>query len=164
VSEERKANPYAPPAAPLREVRTWETGSAARGLLLGFLCDMGTSIVGIAILIAAMYALLSASGAPEEAIFDSMGMDDPTSVFSISAMVIEGLGAMLGGWVCARVARHSEYRLAAILAALIVAAGFAFGGDFDTPTSKLIDTVVVGLSTMLGTWLAVRRTRRERAG
>ena len=78
-------------------------------------------------------------------------------------ILLHGVGgacSFLGGFVCARVARHSEYRLGAILAALTLTFGWVTNGGEQQPALTLVAAIVTVFSTIFGAWVGAWRNRR----
>jgi hypothetical protein len=53
------------------------------------------------------------------------GIDSP---MALALALVGCMFSVLGGYVCARIAKHSEYKLGLVLAACSVVAGLALGG------------------------------------
>jgi hypothetical protein len=115
---------------------------------LGVVTDVGGTVV-FDTLIAVVYATVLAKqgvGASQiAALIQDQSLD---TSFGLLATV-GGLGfSYLGGLVCARIARRSELRYAAITAVLNTLAGLALsGGQMGLP--KLIGTTVLSIAVVL---------------
>jgi hypothetical protein len=139
-------NPYSPPGAAVSDPKA-RPGSPVKAVLLGAIVDIvGTLVVGT--LVAVTYgASLAASGASVEDI-DAMSSNIPVDSWQFIVGLLIGCGfSLLGGYVCARIAKRSEYKLGCILGGISVLAGLLIGmGEY----SSAID-----LSLILATFAAV---------
>lgn len=115
-------NPYAPPQAKLADAPA-APGSAFKAVALGLAADLGgTLLAGIVIGLVGL-----ASGIAPEAL-EKISLDPGSWLFWAGGAA--GLAcSVLGGYVCARIARRDEMRLGAVLAALTALAGFYIGAD-----------------------------------
>lgn len=153
-------NPYAPPGADLGKPPPPEQGSAAKAVLFGFLVDTGLSLV-VGVLFAMLYGMfLAATGRSMEQISEMMTAPDPFSLPILLLQAVGGACSFLGGFVCSRVARHSEYRLGAVLAVLSLAASWVFSGGEQQPAMVLVSSIVTVFSTLFGAWVGAWRNRR----
>jgi hypothetical protein len=153
-------NPYAPPGAELGAPPPPEQGSAFKAVLFGFLVDVGLSLV-VGVLFAMLYGVYQiASGQSMEEIGQFFAEPDPFSLPMLLLQVVGGACSFLGGFVCARVARHSEYRLGAILAALTLTFGWVTNGGEQQPVLTLVASIVTVFSTLFGAWVGAWKNRR----
>jgi hypothetical protein len=122
-------NPYKPPAATVRDPPRPPRAprSPVVGVLTGLAIDVGGTIVA-GIVLGIVYAVvLAARGMGPEQIQTTLTDVDPSSGFFLLSGVV-GLGlSVLGGYVCARMVRRDERRLAAIMGGLSAASGVALG-------------------------------------
>ena len=155
-----KPNPYAPPGAELGTPPPLEQGSAFKAVLFGFLVDVGLSLV-VGVVFAMLYGVYQvAMGQSMEEIGQFFTEPDP---FSLSMLLLQAAGgacSFLGGFVCARVARHAEYRLGAILAASTLVFGWVTNGGEQRPALTLVASIVTVFSTLFGAWVGAWRNRR----
>src|SRR5262245_28827166 len=121
-------NPYAPPEATVQDQPS-KPGSAFKAMALGLAVDVGGSLIAAVILAAIYGAALAATGVPREDITAAMQASATDSWFFYVGSLVGGGFSVLGGYVCARIARRSEMKLGAILAALSAISGFLLGGD-----------------------------------
>jgi hypothetical protein len=142
-------NPYAPPGAALQDLPA-KAGSALKAVTLGLLVDVGGTTAG-GLLLGILYGIwLAASGmSVEDVAAASEGAMQQSWMFWISTAM--GLGfSVLGGFVCARIARRNEIKLGAILALLsallgyLLAAGYYELGTFLSLTLASIGAVIFG--------------------
>jgi len=155
-------NPFKPPEADLGPVPPPEKGSAIKAVFFGFLADVGlTMVIGAAFMVA-FFIYHTLTGTDLEALMKMISEPEDDSTFTVVLSIIGGFGSALGGYVCARVARHSEYRLGAILIVLSTLYGLALAGEETSPRLLLVTLVIAMVATMFGTWVGVRRNRVRR--
>ena len=126
------------------------------------LTDFGGTFA-LSIALAFFYAMaLAASGTPPEQIAEAISSTSADSWYYWAATLGGGGFSVLGGYVCARVARQSEYTLGAILAAISVGLGLLIGGgssERDVGMSIVLNAATVAC-VILGAWLGKKRNRR----
>lgn len=154
-------NPYTPPSAQVGDIEV-RKGSGIKAILAGLAVDIGGSILsGVAfVMIAGIF--MSNTGADGDQIASSINAlaDDP---WIYSGGVAAGfLFSVLGGYTCARIARHSEYRLGAILAAISIAFGLIVGTGEDSLALDIALMAAAFASTMIGIWLGTSRNAKDR--
>lgn len=154
-------NPYAPPTAPVGDV-TARRGSGIKAVLAGLAVDIGGSILASVVLTMAYAMSLAGTGADETEIASSLAEIPADSWVYMVGIVAGCLFSALGGYVCARIARHSEYRLGAILATVSAASGLMMGSDAAGPMFNIALASAGFASTMAGAWLGVSRNARNR--
>jgi len=154
-------NPYAPPEATVHDLPP-RPGSAFKAIALGLAVDVGGSLIATVILAVIYGAALGAAGVRREDIAATMQASATDSWF-FYAGVLFGLGfSMLGGYVCARIARRSELKLGAILAALSALLGLALAGD-DHQLGTLLSLTLAGIGAVIaGARLGLARNRTGR--
>ena len=96
-------------------------------MVAGLAVDIGGSMLA-SIVIGIVYAVVLASRgmAPEEVGKILTALDPSSGYFILSSAIGFGF-SLLGGYVCARIARRDERRLSVILAALIEVIGLVLG-------------------------------------
>lgn len=122
------SNPYQAPAAPLAD-RVPVKPRPVLGIVVGALIDLlGTT--GFGIVVGAGYAVyFMTQGMDPEVVGARMAEDfGPTAPLGIAMMLVGLLISSLAGYVCARMAKRSEYRYAAILSVISVSFGLLVGG------------------------------------
>ena len=153
-------NPYAPPGADLGRTPP-EKGAAWKAIVFGLLSDIALTMV-LSILFFAFYSgYLILTGTPADQIGDAFNADAGDAIVTVGLLVTGGAGSMLGGFICARVAKHSEYRLGAILTAISLVLGFLFITD-EPIAIVLMSTTVTVAATFAGVWTGVRLNRSGR--
>jgi hypothetical protein len=154
-------NPYSAPGAKVADPAPGP-GSPYKAVLLGLLTDFGGTFA-LSITLAFVYAItLAGSGMPQEEIQAAIQNVSPDSWY-FWAGLIGGTGfSVLGGYVCARVARQSEYTLGVILAAAGVVLGLLLFGDGGREVGFTIVLNATSVAAVIvGAWLGKKRNRRR---
>jgi hypothetical protein len=153
-------NPYAAPKARLGGGDA-PPGAAWKAVILGLVVDVGGSTVaGIALVL--LYGMaLGASGASAEEIAEQISHPARDSWFSILGFVIGTGFSILGGYVCARIARRAELKLGAITAALSTLIALVMSLQQE-PDMALVATIVTFGAVVSGA-LAGRARNRQRS-
>ncbi|MGE5386859.1 MAG: hypothetical protein ACM3SV_13340 [Betaproteobacteria bacterium] len=116
-------NPFTPPKADVADVPDTTPGSPIKAVLFGFLTDFGGSMLA-GIPFAFIYGvLLSVSGIPADEVGQALTEMPPDSLYAVIGYGIGLAFSMLGGFVCARIAKRNEYVLAAVAATLSALSG-----------------------------------------
>jgi hypothetical protein len=134
-------------------------GSPVKGMIFGLLVDIGGSLVASFVLFFIWAIWLSSSGLDADAVAQSMAEPDPLSGFSLASYTLGGGFSWLGGYVCARVARETELRCAAVIATISSLVSLAMGIGLP-PGLYLFLTVLTFASVMLGGWMGEQRNAR----
>ena len=147
---------YRPPQADLT-VPDSDAGSGVKAVMVGVLADIGGTLL-VGLLFGISYGFyLARQGLVAEQILQAIEHIEPFSVLGMLSSLLGLLVSMLAGYLCARIANHSEYKYAAILGVVSCLFGVLIGADF----YSLIEVVAVMLVTfaavLFGTWLHVRR-------
>jgi len=155
-------NPYSPPGATVHD-QPPRPGSAFKAVALGLATDIGGTLVATAILAVIYGIALAASGVKREDIAATMQASATDSwFFYVSSLV--GLGfSVLGGYVCARIARRSELKFGAILAALSALFGILFAGENTQELGTFLSLTLLGIgAVVVGARLGQAKNRRGR--
>src|SRR5258705_175319 len=154
-------NPYAPPEATVHD-QPAKPGSAFKAIALGLAVDIGGSFIGTVLLPLGFCAAPRAAGVKGEDIGATMQASATDSWFFYVGTLV-GLGfSVLGGFVCARIARRSELKLGAILAALSAISGLALAGD-EQQLGTLLSLTLLGFGAVIvGARLGLAKNRRGR--
>lgn len=152
-------DPYQPPSSDLTP-RTEPPGSAVKAVVIGLLADIGGSIAAGIVLTFAYGFTLGLSGANAEQIASALANIPTDSWLSITGMVVGGGFSVLGGYLCARIARHSEYKLGAIVAAVSGISGLFLGGQVPAGINLALSLATIA-SVMLGAWIGLVRNRQR---
>lgn len=151
-------NPYAPPEATVKDLPA-KAGSAFKAVALGFAADIGGTFLAGMVLALVYGAVLGASGASmEEIMASSKEIGSDSWLFYVGTLV--GLAfSVLGGYVCARIARRNEMKLGAILAGLSALVGVLFSGEA-YPLGTLLSLTLAGIgAVMIGARLGYAKNR-----
>jgi hypothetical protein len=107
---------------------------------------------------------LGATGNSVEDMAKPMGAADAgNSPIGFLLNMVGCLFSVLGGYVCARIAKHSEYRLGAILSAVTVSLGFVLmAGGEPEPLAAMYALLTVA-AVMVGSHIGAKANRRDRA-
>jgi hypothetical protein len=148
-------NRYQPPTAEVHDQPATQ-GSAVKAVSLGLLVDIGGTLL-LSVVVFSAYAVVQAgNGMSVEQIEAELGNLPPTSLLFI-VMTLLGCGlSVLGGYVCARIARRRDYRLGVVLGALSTTLGLLLGSD--ESAGMLAATALLSFAAiMLGTRLGMDR-------
>jgi len=104
-------------------------------------------------------AFLAGTGMSQDEVQEALGTKNPDAFFTVMTLGIGGAGSFIGGYLCARIAKHREYTLAAILTAISLCLGWAITPEDESAAMILMGTVVTVALTLAGAWLGVRRNR-----
>lgn len=151
------SSPYIPPTADMKNAPPAPPASAAKAVLLGFAVDIGGSLA-LGIVMSSIYGfVLAGQGMNLEQIGAALTNMQHDSWFSIAAMILGAGISMLGGYVCARVSRRSDYKLGFILAAISVAVGLLFTASSYTLAMSALTAALTVCAILLGTKLGKAR-------
>ena len=152
-------NPYAPPEATLQDPPP-KAGSALKAIALGLAVDIGGTVLAGAILALLYSMVLAASGSGADEIAATMSMMATDSWLFYAATIV-GLGfSVLGGYVCARVARRAELKLGGILAAVSAVLGIVLSSEH-YQLGTLLSLTLAGIgAVLLGARLGYAKNRR----
>jgi hypothetical protein len=143
-------NPYRAPTTPLKDVLPLPPPrSPILAVLAGVAVDVGGTMAASVVIFLAVQ-LANPGMSPPELVGVLVEADRLGPYFTVSGAV--GLGfAVLGGYVCARVARRQERRWATIAGLIICAIGVALsGGSFATAGRLLLSFAGFVLGGELG--------------
>jgi len=131
-------------------------GSAVRGLAVGLLVDVVTTML-FSVVVSMLWGFaLAASGRSArevQAAFANVEGDPLIATVLVGGGV---LCSVLGGFVCERIARQGDYRVGAGLGLASVLVGFLFGEPTTSPAMTALLAVLTIGSALLGTRLAFR--------
>jgi hypothetical protein len=137
------------------EPKNLKKGSPIKAIAIGLVVDIGGSFLSGFILMIGYGILLASRGLSPQEIEHHLQNLDPYSTFFIITMVVGGLMTILGGYVCARIVNHSEYKFALIFGFVSAAFGHITSGSYHST----LDNISLGIVTMgcalLGAWLRV---------
>ena len=150
-------NPFAPPR-PDSSVKSPKRGSPVVAVLAGVAADIGGTFLAVILVGIVIAATLGLQGMSQEQIGEVFEQVHPASWESILGYIVGLAFSVLGGYVCARVAGHSEYKLAAIVAAIGAVLGLMGSGQM-SPGLDLLLTFLSVACVMAGAWLGAARNR-----
>ena len=153
------SSPYTPPSAPVRDVAR-PPGSPIKAVIYGVLVDVGGTFIAGSVLGIVHAMSLASEGLTAEQAAARLANIPLDSWLSIWGMVLGCVFSIAGGYVCARVARKSEYKLGAIVAAIGAVIGFVLSGDqyaAGVLGSLILATIV---AVMVGANLGASRNAR----
>ena len=153
-------DPFKPPSSDV-DVRETKPGSAVKAVVLGALVDFGGSILATFLFYAVFGAYLGATGGSAEELAAAAAATGTGSPMQIALNMVGCMFSVLGGYVCARIAKHSEYRLGAILSVVTVVIGYVFVGGDDGSGLLAIYSLLTVASVMVGSHLGAIRNRRD---
>ena len=121
-------NPYKPTATSLKEPPP-QPRSPILAVLVGLVVDLGGTTIASIVLATLYAATLAGRGMPVEQITEAVTEFDPASGYGLVAMLVGGGFSLLGGYVCARMARRNERKVTGVLAVVSATLGFLSGGE-----------------------------------
>ena len=153
-------DPFTPPASNV-EVREQKRGSAVKAIVVGMVVDFAGSMILSFLFVVTYAAYLGATGQADQVAKFSEGFDYDSGPGLVLA-VMGCLFSVLGGFICARIARHAEYRLGLIMATLSVALALVI--DARASATYFVLAVLSFASVMTGIHLGARKNRDEAKG
>lgn len=155
---EHSPNPFTPPRAELAERPELTPGSPIKAVLLGLAVDLGGSIV-TALLVGIAYGVsLVNEDMSNEEFTAAISQITPDSGIFIATFAVGMAFSALGGYVCARIAKRSEYRYGAILATLSA----AFGILISAGQYSILQHVLFSFATIASVLVGVRIGRGKK--
>ncbi|MET0068925.1 MAG: hypothetical protein ABW096_02740 [Candidatus Thiodiazotropha sp.] len=139
-------------------------GSAVRAILIATVVDI-TATVFIGVAISIVYGMILASnGDSIEVITTKLSNMELTSKVSLVAVVSGCIITTYAGYLCAKIVNHSEYRVVAVLACIVIVFGFFMGQSYYSMSENLILSLLSLGCVYLGAWLYVSSKNRSQAG
>lgn len=121
-------NPFEPPKSQVADGND-RPGSSAKAVILALLVDIGGSTLA-SFAVAIVYTIYLGSGGMPADRIESALVTDMQQGWGFALGTIVGLGfSVLGGYVCARISRRQDLRLAYVVGALSAAFGLLLGWD-----------------------------------
>lgn len=152
-------SPYAPPLSDI-EVIDNRKGSPWKAVLLGLLVDHVGTFIFIIIFGVIANALFIGEDGDTSRLMSLL--DEPLSPLMLFFYTTGCLFSVLGGFVCARIARQNELKLAFVLAALSLLYGVIIDDEAAVSALDLLLYSAGVASIFLGSWLGMKRNRRRR--
>jgi hypothetical protein len=156
-------NPYKAPVTPLKEPSP-APRSPILAVLAGLLVDFGGTMLAT-VVIGIVYAVTLASrGMPPEQTVEAVTRAEPFSGYGLLTSIVGASLSVLGGYVCARIARRNERRVAAVQALLVSVLGALGGGATLGPLAHAGLVLLTFASVMAGGELGRRHNLAKAAG
>ena len=134
-------------------------GSAVKAVVIGLTVDIGGSVLSSFVFFMFYGAYLGVTGGSADELATVAGGSMLDSPMGLMLALVGCMFSVLGGYVCARIAKHSEYKLGLVLAGCSVVAGLLLsGGDSEAMTGLL--SLFTVASVMCGAHLGLRGNRR----
>ena len=135
-------------------------GSPLRAVLTGLAVDIGGSTV-LGLVISLIYAIqLHGQGVAEGQMREAMDNMPHDSALYIAGTLLGALMSVLGGYVCARVARRDEYRAGAVMAAVSAVFGLMMTAHPAFDEMMLLLMVTGAACNLLGVKYGAEHNRR----
>jgi hypothetical protein len=152
-------NPYSPANSPV--IGSPETGSPIKAIIFGLVVGIGGSTLFGIICGTAFGASLAASGMSPMQIVAATYRIQPGSWLFIALTGGNCLFSVLGGYVCARLSKHSEYRFGLILASLTM----LFDSLMSTRQYSIVLSLALGVAAFASVLAGVKlgRAKGEKA-
>jgi len=156
-------NPYAAPTAVVADVQgPINYGSPVKAVTLGILTDIGGTLIATFV-IGIMVGVMSITWGMTVEQMQAATENPPSGSFLSIANTVVALGfSLLGGYVCARIAKRREYRLGLIMAVIDSVLGallFLLTGQ-DVDGVWVFDFVASFAFVVGGAHLGALRTKR----
>lgn len=135
-------------------------GSAVKAILIATLVDItATTLLGVAISV--VYGvMLALSGDSQELITLKLSDADLTSSIILAGMVSGCLVTIFTGYLCAKLASHSEYKVVTIFAVILMMFGLVMGLSYSFAESVILSLVTL-CCAYFGAWLYVSKKGRQ---
>jgi magnesium-transporting ATPase (P-type) len=128
-------------------------GDALIAILVATVVDIAATIIVGVIIMVAYGLMLAVNGETQEVITSKLSNLDLTSNVSLAILFSGSLFTIFAGYLCAKLANHSEYNIVTIFAIILIVLGLAMG----LPYYSLIENVILALITLcciyFGAWL-----------
>jgi hypothetical protein len=158
-------NPFTPPRAPVADPDENAPGSPIKAVAFGFGVDtLGTFLGGIVLSVVYGVYLVS-TGTPADEVASAMSSERFSGFWWLAFLVGSGFSA-LGGYVCARIAKRSEYRLGSFMAvfSILLGVGMQLLQESASMDEATLNALVTWGSVIAGAYLGVQRNRHAAAG
>ena len=152
-------NPFAAPGSDLTPPDPHPPGAPWKAILVGFVVDVAFTIIFSFAWSIVFGAYLAASGNSPEEIRAMAESSQAGDFYSGVLIAIGGVGSLIGGYLCARIARRNEYRIAAVLTAISLVLGWIVSGNDEGGMNVVTSTLLTIAATYAGVMLGVRRNQ-----
>jgi hypothetical protein len=143
-----------PPATP---------GSPLKAVLIGLAVDIGGTWVLSAVLSIFQVIQLMGQGLSESEVRQALENPPHDSALYVGATLLGASMSVLGGYVCARIARRDEYRAGAVMAAVSAVFGVMMAAHPAFDEMTLLLTVTGIACNLLGVKYGAEHNRRAEA-
>ncbi|MCG8023837.1 MAG: hypothetical protein JAZ02_07630 [Candidatus Thiodiazotropha endolucinida] len=135
-------------------------GSAVKAVFIATVVDV-TATIFVGIVISIVYGMILASnGDSIEVITSKLSTMELTSKFSLVALASSCLITTFAGYLCAKLVNHSEYKIVAVFAIIVIAFGLAMGLSYYSVGENILLSLLTLCCVYLGAWLYVSRKQR----
>lgn len=153
-------NPFTPPERRVADPPR-NPGSPVKAVVLGLLVDIGgTFLVGLIFSIGYSVVLASTGSSPEEVMTALGEIGRNRTTF----LILAALGcacSVLGGYVCARISRCTDYRLGLILGILSAVIGLFMGAGNYTVFENILLNGITIVCVLMGISYGMRKPVTE---
>ena len=136
-------------------------GSPLKAVLAGLAVDIGgTAVLGV--VISVLWAIqLAAQGLSDSDLKEAMAHLPRDSALNVAGTLLGALLSVLGGYVCARIARRDEFRVGLVMAAISAGLGLVMmGAENEDGELLLLLTAATVACNLLGVKYGAERNRR----
>ncbi len=134
-------------------------GSAVKAILVATIVDI-TATVFVGIVISVVYGVLLASnGDSLEVITSKLSNMELTSKVSLLTLIPASLITTYAGYLCAKLVNHSEYKVVAIFATILIIFGLAMGLSYYSVSENIFLSLLTLCCVYLGAWLYVSKKK-----
>ncbi|MES9970019.1 MAG: hypothetical protein ABW092_08270 [Candidatus Thiodiazotropha sp.] len=154
---------YRPPKSEVNN-QIDDKGSAVKAILIATVIDV-TATIFIGMVISIVYGVLLASnGDSLEMITAKLSNVDLTSKVSLLTLFLAFLVTTYTGYLCAKIVNHSEYRIAAIFAVILIIFGLIMGLPYYSVSENIFLSLMTLFSVYIGAWFHVSQKKRRLSG
>jgi len=157
MTEQR--DPFEPPKARVEDEP--RPGPAVKAILAGIIVDLGGSTIGGIVFGVAYFIVRTAMGASQEDIVAATSNADPLSFLFIAGGLIGCGFSVLGGYVCANIAKEREFASGFVVALVSTAFAIYYSSEFSIGVILLLAALTFA-SVMGGVKIGYARNNRKR--
>lgn len=154
-------NPYSPPKSTV-DTKEFVRGKWYKAILIGFLVDIVGTIITSVTIGAAISFYLASTGMSAAQISAEIGNPELTSPLGLLFNAVGLLYSVLGGYICARIANHNEYRYAVIIGIISIMTGLILAQSKVPIATHIVMGTLTFVSLLAGAYIHVSyRTKRQ---